>query len=259
MLQGNPASRLVPIGCLTLLLSSPLAARSQPAVVETGQLAAPEAKQAAAAEEKFVYAIDSAVIARYDRATGARLGVSTGQARHLNSGFLWEGKLYCAHSNYPQRPERSDIMVLDTNTMVLSTLKNFGEYRGSLTWVVRESDSWWCNFAKYGKENANTVLVRLTDQWQECGAWTYPEAVLKDLGQYSISGGVWRDGHLLVTGHDRRLIYRLKLPENGTVLELIDALPSPFPGQGIALDYTPNGLIGINRDKPSIIFAELRN
>jgi hypothetical protein len=76
-------------------------------------LAAPEANQAAAADEQFVYAIDNSVIAKYDRATGKRLAVSTGEAKHLNSGFLWKGKLYCAHSNYPRKPEQSEIMVLD--------------------------------------------------------------------------------------------------------------------------------------------------
>ena len=174
-------------------------------MVRTGELPAPEANQAAAADERCVYAIDSAVIAKYDRVTGMRVALSLGPAKHLNSGFLWNGKLYCAHSNYPQKPEKSEVMVLDPETMVLSTLQNFDEYRGSLTWVVREGRDWWCNFARYGKDNAQTVLVRLTEEWQERGAWTYPESVIKDLGQYSISGGVWRERQLLVTGHDRRL------------------------------------------------------
>lgn len=248
---------LCAIGWLVLTAGNS-SAQAQWAVVRTDELAAPEANQAAAADERFVYAIDSAVIAKYDRATGVRVALSSGPAKHLNSGFLWKGKLYCAHSNYPQKPEKSEIMVLDLETMVLSTLKNFGEYRGSLTWVVREDGDWWCNFARYGKDNAQTVLVRLTEDWQERGTWTYPESVIKDLGQNSISGGVWREGQVLVTGHDRRLVYRLKLPKSGNVLELIDVLPSPFPGQGIAVDFTANGIIGIDRDKRSVIFAELK-
>ncbi len=206
-----------------------------------------------------MYAIDSKVVAKYDRATPARLAVSTGPAKHLNSGFLWKGKLYCAHSNYPQRPEKSEIMVLDPETMLLTSHKNFGEYRGSLTWAVHEGGSWWCNFAKYGKDNAGTVLVRLSDEWEELGAWKYPQAVIKDLGQYSISGGVWLDGQLLVTGHDHRRIYRLKLPASGDLLELIDILPSPFPGQGIALDYTPKRLLGIDRAKRAVIFGRIKD
>ena len=63
---------------------------------------------------------------------------------------------------------------------------------------------------------------------------------------------------MLVTGHDRRLIYRLKLPEQGDVLKLIDVLSSPFPGQGIATDTVANGLIGIDRARRAIVFAELK-
>ncbi len=79
----------------------------------TGSLPAPEAHQAAAADEKFVYAITNTRIARYDRKSGKRLSVSTGGAQHINSGFLWEGKLLCAHSNYPKTPEISEIKSLN--------------------------------------------------------------------------------------------------------------------------------------------------
>jgi hypothetical protein len=230
----------------------------QPAYVRTGEMPAPEANQAAAADDRFVYAIDSAVVAKYDRATGKRLAVSTGSATHLNSGFLWEGKLYCAHSNYPRKPERSEIMVLNPETMILKPFEEFGDSRGSLTWVVREGADWWCNFAYYGDDNAKTTLVKLNTDWREQGAWTYPPEVVKDLGRMSISGGLWKDGLLLATGHDHRKIYRLRLPKQGTVLELVDVLPSPFPGQGIAVDAKTGGLIGIDRAKRQIVFAILR-
>ncbi len=60
------------------------------------ELAAPEAHQAAAADERFVYAIASRQVAKYDRETGKRIAVSKGEAKHLNSGFLWQGRLLCA-------------------------------------------------------------------------------------------------------------------------------------------------------------------
>jgi hypothetical protein len=239
-----------------LLACTPIALAD--AVIQTSTLVAPEANQAACTDDRFVYAIDSNVIAKYGRANGQRIAASTGDARHLNSGFLWEGKVYCAHSNYPHKPERSEIMVLDPETMVLSTFKNFGEYRGSLTWVVRDGDMWWCNFAHYGADNARTVLLKLDAGWHELGAWTYPAEVIKELGQYSISGGIWRDGLLLATGHDRKVIYRLRLPTQGQVLELVDVLPSPFPGQGIAVDPKTGNLIGIDRAKRQVVFAEIR-
>lgn len=241
-----------------VLVASVTSLFAEPMVARTGTLCAPEANQTAAADERFVYGIGSTVIAKYDRASGMHLAVSTGRAHHLNSGFLWEGRLYCAHSNFPKKPEKSEIMVLDTKTMVLGTFKDFGEYRGSLTWVVRDSGHWWCNFARYGSDNAKTVLVKLDDQWREHGAWTYPPAVIRDLGKMSISGGVWKDGLLFATGHDKRVIYRLRVPANGTVLELVDVLESPFPGQGIAVDSKTGSFVGINRAQKEIVFGELR-
>lgn len=225
--------------------------------VATGVLPAQEARQAAAAEGPFVYAINNTAVAKYDRASGDRVAASTGEAKHLNSGFFHEGRLYCAHSNFPAQPSRSEIMVLDPETMELTVFKDFGEYRGSLTWAVREGDSWWCTFAHYGEDNARTVLVQLDDAWEERGAWTYPPEVVADLGRHSISGGFRVDGTILATGHDRRVIYRLRVPEQGEVLELIEVIPSPFPGQGIAPDPVTGGLVGIDRARKEIVFAVL--
>src|SRR4051794_2560270 len=80
------------------LASAPPLPQSRAAYVASGSLASPHAIQAAAADEKHVYAVSSTQIVKYERATGKELSRSTGQAEHLNSGFLWEGKLYCAHS-----------------------------------------------------------------------------------------------------------------------------------------------------------------
>lgn len=227
-------------------------------VVRTGAIQAPEAKQAAAADEGFVYAIDSAVIAKYERASGRLVATNSGQVKHLNSGFFWQGKMYCAHSNFPKKPERSEIMVLDPETMKLSLFKDFGVYRGSLTWVVRYQEYWWCTFAHYGTNNAKTVLAKLDDNWKEHGAWTYPQEVIQKMGNYSISGGVWKDGLLWVTDHDRKVLYRLRLPKEGSVLELIDVVPSPFTGQGIAQDLKTGGLVGIDRSKQEVAFGEVK-
>jgi hypothetical protein len=251
----------MPVCSSMLLLCAALsqAFATEEKFVETALLPAPEATQAAAADARFVYAISSTNVAKYDRATGRSVAASTGKAKHLNSGFLVGNKLFCAHSNYPRKPERSEIMVLDTDTMVLSIFKNFGEYRGSLTWVVREGEFWWCAFAHYGSDNAKTVLVKLDAAWRELGAWTYPPEVIKDLGHYSISGGLWKNGFIFATGHDHRVIFQLRVPERGTTLELVSTLPSPFPGQGIADDPKTGGLVGINRARKQIVFAELRD
>ena len=221
----------------------------------TAILAAPEANQAAAADEKHVYAITNALVAKYDRLTGERVAVSTGEAQHLNSGFLWEGKLYCAHSNYPKTPELSEIKVLDLESMRLSTFKEFGNFGGSLTWAVRHDGHWWCNFARYGAENQGTFLVKFDAEWKESGRWTYPPELIGKLGQYSLSGGVWRGKFLLATGHDDPLLFQLRLPSHGTVLEVVDTQAVPFTGQGFAADPKTGGLVGINRSKRQVVFA----
>ena len=221
----------------------------------TDTLAADEAFQAAATDEKFVYAITNTKVAKYDRLTKKRVAVSTGEAKHLNSGFLHNGKLYCAHSNYPQTPEQSEIMVLDLETMKLSTFKDFGNFGGSLTWSVFHDGHWWCNFARYGDDNKQTFLVKFDAEWKESARWTYPADVIRELGRNSLSGGIWRDGELCVTGHDDPVLFLVRLPKEGAVLELVQKQSIPFTGQGISHDPKTGGLVGINRAKRQVVFA----
>jgi hypothetical protein len=229
---------------------------------QTRSLPAAEAHQAAAADNKFIYAIASEKIAQYDRKSGERIALSTGEAKHLNSGFFLNGLLYCAHSNYPRLPEQSEIRVLDPATMKLTIHKDFGNFGGSLTWAVKkEKDSdWWCNFARYGTVNAETFLVRFDEQWKEQGRWTYPPEVLRHIGTASISGGVWQRvgtaDELIVSDHDHQVLYRLKIPADSKVLEFIRREKAPFSGQGIAYDPVTKGLVGIDRAKKEILFAE---
>ena len=221
----------------------------------TARFSAPEAIQAAAADREHFYAIANSSVAKYDRQTGKRLATSTGEARHLNSAFLGDGRLYASHSNYPLVPEESQIKVLNIQTMQLATWKDFGNFGGSLTWAVLHEDDWWCNFARYGADNRLTFVVQFDGQWNEKSRWTYPLEVIRQLGRYSLSGGLWRDNELLVTGHDDRVLYRLRLPKNGTVLEFVNQQPIPFTGQGIAHDPLTGGLVGIDRGKREVVFA----
>jgi len=146
-------------------------------------------------------------------------------------------------------PEQSEIKVLDVESMQLSTFKEFGNFGGSLTWAVLHDGHWWCNFARYGADNTETFLIKLDSEWKEKGRWTYPPSVIGRLGQYSLSGGLWHDGDLLVTGHDDPILFRLRLPSQGTTLVLMDTQSVPFTGQGIASDPNSTGLIGINRKR----------
>jgi len=253
MTTFHPWISLILLG--TFVPTAVLAAEMDDAWPKTAELAAPEAHQASAADERFVYAITSRQVAKYDRATGRRIAISTGAAQHLNSGFLWKGKLLCAHSNYPKTPERSEIKVLDPGSMKLSTFKDFGNFGGSLTWVLRRDGYWWCNFARYGDKNAETFFVQFDDDWKELRRWTYPRALISQLGRYSLSGGLWYRQELLVTGHDKPEVYRMRLPGTGTILEYVGKQPVPFTGQGFAKDLATGGLVGINRARRLVVFA----
>lgn len=218
-------------------------------------LASDDAHQAAATDMEFVYAVSNRRIAKLDRATGDRVAVSEGDAEHLNSGFVWNGHVYCAHSNYPKTPERSEIMRLDPTSMRLSVFKEFGDRGGSLTWVLRYEDHWWGNFAYYGSENHRTSLVKFDDEWNELGVWTYPTDVIGKLGSHSLSGGIWRCNELWVTGHDDPVIFRLHVPKESSQLEYTGRVEVPFTGQGIANDPVTGGLVGIDRGKRLVVFA----
>jgi len=223
---------------------------------EAGRVESKFAHQAAAADETSVYAVSSTTVARHDRTTGKLLSSGTAPSvKHLNSAFVHAGKVYCAHSNYPKKPEESDIRVFDPATAELAVHHKFVEPPGSIVWCVRDGKRWWCCFAHYGADNAMTVLVRFEDGWKESGRWTFPKKVVDDWDAMSASGGIFFEGSLLVTHHHFKVLYRLKVPDEPGELQFTDALASPFPGQGIAVDPKTGGLVGIDRSKRSVVFA----
>ena len=130
----------------TLLLAFAIAAEPKgsalpltPGWTLASELKSEYAVQAAAADETHVYAVSSTHVARYDRKTGKRLGVATTPVtKHLNSAFVWKGKVYCAHSNYPKTPEESDIRVFDPAKDMLAVFHAFKDPPGSLVWNFRD-------------------------------------------------------------------------------------------------------------------------
>ena len=251
-------SRFFPVCCLLFSATPGQAVCAQSPSVgfkQTRVLPAAEAVQAAAATANHVFAITSDKVAVYTRKSGQRIGVSSGAAQHLNSGLVWQGKLLCAHSNYPQLPENSEVKILDPLTLKLTTFKSLGDCGGSLTWIVRRGAHWLCNFARYEEHNHQTFLVEFDAQFKELRRWTYPPSVIEKLGRFSLSGGVWYQDELLVTGHDDPVAFRLQLPQTGKQLKHLGNYPVPFTGQGFAVDPVGGGLVGINRAKRQVIFA----
>ncbi len=214
------------------------------------------ATQAAAATDTRVFVVSSTTVAMYDRATGKLLAASKDKAEHLNSAFVWKGKVYCAHSNYPKTPETSEIRVYDPETNQLTVFHDFKQPPGSLVWNVHDGKNWWCCFAHYQADNAKTILVQYADGFKELQRWTFPKAVVDDWDKMSASGGIWDGATLLVSHHHYKVLYRLKVPTDGKELELVEALECPFPGQGIAADPKTSGLVGIDRGARKVVFAE---
>ncbi|MFM8415431.1 MAG: endonuclease [Planctomycetota bacterium] len=222
-------------------------------------IASPHATQAAAADAHHAYAISNTTVAQYDRRTGRLVATGTAaDATHLNSGFVHDGRVYCAHSNYPAEPPESDIRVFDPATGRLEVFHRFHDPPGSLVWCVRRGGRWWCCFASYGAANGRTVLVEYADGGldREVRRFTFPPAVVADWDGMSASGGIWDGDTLLVSHHHFPVLYRLSLPAAGAELDFVEALACPFPGQGIAADPATGGLVGIDRVHRRLVFAE---
>lgn len=221
--------------------------------------ASEHATQAAAADDAHFYAVSNTTVAQYDRATGKLVAVSDSgktPAEHLNSAFVWNGKVYCAHSNYPKTPETSEIRVFDPVTKKLTIFHDFKNPPGSLVWNVHDGKNWWCCFAHYQADNAKTILCKMDDDFKELGRWTFPKVVVADWDKMSASGGIWDGDTLLVSHHHYTVLYRLRVPKDGKELEFVEALECPFPGQGIAADPKTGGLVGIDRGKRRVVFAK---
>ena len=220
------------------------------------RLASPHATQAAAADSTFVYAISNTTIAQYDRESGRLVRTATADGtKHLNSGFVHAGKVYCAHSNYPKTPHESDVRVFDPKAGTLTVHHTFADPPGSLVWCARKGDAWWCCFAHYGADNGKTVLVETDAKFRERRRWAFPPKVVADWDGMSASGGVWDGDTVLTTHHHFPVLYRLRVPKDGPVLEFVEALAGPFPGQGIAADPATGGLVGIDRPEREIVFG----
>ena len=233
---------------------------------------APAARQAVAVSDKHLFAIGNTTIEQYDKTTGEkRLSWKddSGLLKHLNSGLVWEGKLYCAHSNFPEMPMASSIEVFDPETLAHLESYSLGIDIGTATWLDRYQGHWYVAFAHYskgagqepGKDNSWSQLVKFTDDWQRMGAWIYPKELLERFSGMSNSGGyITEAGDIIITGHDHKELYLLTFPPMGYTLQWLETWSAPFEGQGIAVDSEDASIIyGISRSQRKIVKAKLRN
>lgn len=247
----------------TLVLAASLAAHAAPTLELLREFVVPQANQGVGADAQHFYAVDNQTIAKYDKLTGKLVkqwrGDKQGPILHLDSALLLDGKLYAAHSNYPQWPMTSSLEIFDAATMEHIGSRSFGIQYGSMTWIDWHDGHWWVVFANYDVplgpnktpygHKANTVMVKFTPEFQPVQSWTLPKSVLDRFELMSNSGGSWGpDGLLYLSGHDPAEVYRMRLPKAGSVLELVDIIPMQIRGQGIAWDRSqPDVLYGIVR------------
>lgn len=259
---------------LTLVIASPFTLHAEhPAAQLMHRFPAVEAGQAVAVDATHFYAITNSAIGRYDRTTGQRTAGWSATPdlplTHLNSGIVYDGKLYCAHSNYPAAPSVSSIEVFDTTTLEHVATHSLGIEVGSLTWVCQHEEDWWAVFAHYSRPlegrpvvqgNEYTSLVRYDSLWRRKAGWVFPKELLAKFHPDSCSGGLWAEGgKLLCTGHDAAEVYVLTLPRAGSTLVWSGTIALPeLTGQGIAICPAEPALVwGINRPLREVVVHEL--
>ncbi len=251
----KPASRIL-FAILTCLFVS--AATAEPLLKQVGEFNIPEANQGVGVDDKYFYAIDNQVIAKYDKKSGTLVkkwqGAKTGPIIHLDGATIFDGKIYCPHSNYSTWPMTSSVEIWDAGTMEHIGNHSFGINWGSLTWVDFHNGSWWATFANYDKlygpgktpygYKAATQLIKFSADWAYQESWILPNSILDRFEDMSNSGGSWGpDGYLYLSGHDPAEIYKMRFPEAGSILELVSVLPMNIRGQGIAWDRSDRGVI----------------
>ncbi len=238
---------------------------------EIRRFTAIEAYQAVAVDDRYFYAIGNRRIGKYDKHSGQRVGTwegpPDGPIVHLDSGIVFDGLLYCAHSNYPGMPMVSSIEIFETERLTHVGSHSLGIVGGSAMWVDKKDGYWWVAFGNYagyggepGKGSAWTTLVQFDYEWRRVGGYIYPPKVIEQFAGMSNSGGAWsEDSRLYATGHDRPEVYVLSLPEAGSVLVLEEILPVTAEGQGIAWDPSePGVLYTILRSKREVVVSRLR-
>ncbi|WP_417749904.1 hypothetical protein [Rosistilla oblonga] len=250
---------------VALFLVAPACGAAEPSIRELNRFAAAEAHQAVAVDATSYYAISSRAIGRYEKQTNQPIANWTAPAdstiQHLNSGLVYDGRLYCAHSNWPASPLKNTLEIFDAATLKPLESKAFPESEGAINWIDRQHDAWWIVFAFYGEEASRTQLVRYDDNWKPTGHWTFPASVVERFLPNSNSGGSFGpNGNLYVTGHDRGELYVLEVPEADGELIHVNTLAAPIAGQGIAWDRSDVGsLYGIVRRNKEVVAMQMSN
>jgi len=189
---------------------------------EFARFHADEAVQGVAVDGEFLYVIADHALGKYRKSDGAKVTAWTAptdsKIKHLNAGVVIEGKLHCAHSNFPLKPDESSVEIFDVATLQPTGRHVFANPPGSLTWAIPYQGGWLTCFAHYSltSDNALSRIVQFDQNWKELKRWSFPAELLKRFARSSSSGVSLVGGEqLLVSGHDARELYALTLPPEG--------------------------------------------
>ena len=247
---------LIVIGVLRAADDAP---KTPPPVVhrytELRRYAVPEARQGVCANADFFWAVNNHALAKYRRADGVR--VATWECEegkpltHINAAYLFAGRLYCSHSNYPGVPNLSSVEIFDAETLTHVGSHSFGHGYGSLTWIDRREGRWIACFVYYpqkgaepGKDPSWSQVVKFDDEWRRLAAWVFPPALVERFDRFSCSGGAFGpEGRLYVMGHDATELYVLEFPTAGSTLRWIETIPVSAEGQAFAWDPSERGVL----------------
>ena len=240
--------------------------------VDIRRMPAPEARQGVASDDDFLYVISNHALGKYRKDTGVRVAhwecPPGDPLTHLNAGIVHEGRLYCAHSNYPGVPNLSSVEIWDTKTLRHIGTHSFGRADGSLTWIDRRDGRWIACFAHYtgkgaepGRGSEWTRLVEFDDDWRQTGGWAFPADLMEKLAArgFSVSGGAYGPGGLLyVTGHDDAALYVLAMPEAGPTLKWVATIPISAQGQAFSWDpHDPGVLYTLSKAAREVIIGRV--
>lgn len=225
-----------------------------------------EAFQGVCVDEDHFYAIEDRSIGKYQKETGEKIKIWSASQDdgilHLNAATIVNGKIFAAHSNWPNVPMLSSIEIWDANT--LEHIGNISPgilYSGSLTWITqREDGNWFACFCNYtdkggvpGRDSNWSFIARLDQEMRPVESWTFPKDLIEKFEGYGASGGTFLGQDLCVSGHKLGEIYILEFPSSGSVLKWKATLKAPFQGQAIDWDKKSQKFYTTDRTKREVV------
>jgi hypothetical protein len=250
-------SALYLLSCLSFAFGLSAEPAKGPAPTEFARFAADEAVQGVAVDGEFLYVIADHALGKYRKADGTKVAAWTApkdsKIKHLNAGVVLGGKLYCAHSNFPLKPDESSVEIFDVATLQPTGRHVFANPPGSLTWALPYQGGWLTCFAHYSllSDNALSRIVQFDQDWKELRRWSFPAELLKRFARSSSSGACLVGGEkLLVSGHDARELYALALPAAGGEARWEATWGFLTAGQAFDEDCTAGG-----KDKGFVLYS----